>query len=132
MIDDPLRRQLCARVHAHVEGSLAAEAESAIGGVELCARDSEVEEDRVRGIEARFLRDVDKVAEASLNNCDRRPERSQRHQAGLHRGGIAVDPEQPAARCDPLQDLAGVARLPHGAVDRDCPRLGLKQLYYLL
>jgi hypothetical protein len=25
-----------------------------------------------------------------------------------------------------------VARLPHGAVDRDCPRLGLQQLYYLL
>jgi hypothetical protein len=47
-------------------------------------------------------------------------------------GGIAVDPEQPAARCDPLQDLAGMARLPHSAVDRDRPLLGLEQLYYLL
>jgi hypothetical protein len=67
-----------------------------------------------------------------LHNHHRRPEGSQRPQAGLDRGGIAVDPEQPAAWCDPLQDLAGVARLPHGAVDRDCPRLGLQQLYYLL
>ena len=46
--------------------------------------------------------------------------------------GIAVDPEQPAAGCDPLQDLAGVARLPEGAVDRDRPLPGLEQLYYLL
>jgi len=58
--------------------------------------------------------------------------RSQRRPRGLHRRGIAVDPEQPAAGCDPLQDLAGMARLPEGAVDRDRPRSGLEQLYYLL
>ena len=58
--------------------------------------------------------------------------RSQRRPRGLHRRGIAVDPEQPAAGCDPLQDLAGVARLPEGAVDRDRARSGLEQLYYLL
>jgi hypothetical protein len=50
----------------------------------------------------------------------------------LHGIGIAVDPEQPAARCDPLQDLAGVTRLPDGAVNRDGARSGLEQLYYLL
>jgi len=50
----------------------------------------------------------------------------------LDRRGIAVDPEQPAAGGDPLQDLAGVARLPEGAVDRDRPLSGLEQLYYLL
>jgi len=58
--------------------------------------------------------------------------RSQRLPAGLDCGGVAVDPKQPAARCDPLQDLAGMARLPEGAVDRDRPRSGLEQLYYLL
>jgi hypothetical protein len=62
----------------------------------------------------------------------RRTELGQRHQAGLYGSGIAVDPEQPAAWCDPLQDLAGVARLPEGAVDRDRAHSGLKQLYYLL
>jgi hypothetical protein len=67
-----------------------------------------------------------------LNNSDLRLERSQRHQAGLDRGGIAVDPEQPAAGCDPLQDLTGMARLPEGAVDRDRPDSGLEQLYNLL
>jgi len=51
---------------------------------------------------------------------------------GLDRRGIAVDPKQPAAGCDPLQDLAGVARLPEGAVDRDRALSGLEQLYYLL
>lgn len=58
-----------------------------------------------------------------------RSEVAQRFPGGFYRGGIAVDPEQPAARCDPLQDLAGVARLPEGAVDRDRPPSGLEQLY---
>jgi hypothetical protein len=56
----------------------------------------------------------------------------QRLLAGFDSIGIAVDTEQPAARCDSLQDLAGVARLPEGAVDRDGAPSGLKQLYYLL
>jgi hypothetical protein len=67
-----------------------------------------------------------------MDDHRRRPESGQRHPACLDRSGIAVDPEQPAARCDPLQDLAGVARLPQGAVDRDRAPCGLKQLYYLL
>jgi hypothetical protein len=50
----------------------------------------------------------------------------------LDRRGIAVDPQQPAAGCDPLQDLAGMSRLPDRAVDRDGPGSGLEQLYYLL
>lgn len=50
---------------------------------------------------------------------------------GLDRLGIAVDPKQPAARGDPLQDQAGMTRLPQGAVDRDRPLSGLEQLYYL-
>ncbi len=59
-------------------------------------------------------------------------ELGQRGPAGLNRRGIAVDPKQPAARRDSLQDLAGVARLPEGAVDCDCACSGLEQLYYLL
>ena len=50
---------------------------------------------------------------------------------GLDGCGIAVDPQKPAARSDPLEDQAGVTRLPQGAVDRDRPLLGLEQLYYL-
>jgi hypothetical protein len=66
-------------------------------------------------------------------NDDRRvAEHKQRPASGFDRIGIAVDPEQPAARRDPLQDLAGVARLPEGAVDRDRAPPGLEQLYYLL
>ena len=58
--------------------------------------------------------------------------RCQRLPAGLDRAGIAVDPKQPAARRDPLQNLAGMTRLPEGAVDRDRALPGLEQLYYLL
>jgi hypothetical protein len=60
------------------------------------------------------------------------PEPGQGHPRGFDGGGIAVDPEQPATGCNPLQDLAGMARLPHSAVDRDRPEVGLEQLYYLL
>ncbi|HAC45140.1 MAG TPA: hypothetical protein DCF65_03635 [Chloroflexi bacterium] len=58
--------------------------------------------------------------------------RSQRRAGGFDGDEITVDPEQPAAWLDPVQDLAGMARLPQGAVDRDRPLLGLEQLYYLL
>jgi len=49
----------------------------------------------------------------------------QRHQAGFDRFGIAVDAKQAAAWCDPLQDLAGMARSPECAVDRDRALAGL-------
>jgi len=58
--------------------------------------------------------------------------RNESRSGGFDRHEIAVDPEQPAAWLDPVQDLAGMARLPQGAVDRDRPLLGLEQLYYLL
>ena len=61
-----------------------------------------------------------------------RPVLGQGRPGGLDGVGIAVDPEQPATGRDPLQDLAGMARLPEGAVDRDRAPSGLKQLYYLL
>ena len=52
-------------------------------------------------------------------------ELSQRLPARLDCCRIAVDPEQAAAGGDPLQDLAGVTRLPEGAVDRDRALRGL-------
>jgi len=72
------------------------------------------------------------LAEATVDDDRRRPIRSQRRSGGLDCGGIAVDPEQPPAWLDPVEDLAGMARLPQGAVDRDRPPVGLEQLYYLL
>jgi len=67
-----------------------------------------------------------------VDDHDSGTELGQRLPGGPDRDGIAVDPEQPAARPDPLQDLAGVTRLTERAVDRDRARSGLEQLYYLL
>jgi hypothetical protein len=72
------------------------------------------------------------LAKATVDEDHRRPIRGQRRSRGFDCRGIAVDPKQPAAWLDPFEDLAGVARLPQGAVDRDRPRSGLEQLYYLL
>jgi hypothetical protein len=67
-----------------------------------------------------------------VNDHGRGTKRRQRLLAGPDCVRIAVDPKQPAARRDPLQNLAGVARLPEGAVDSDRAPSGLEQLYYLL
>ena len=119
-------------VHPHVQSPFAAKAESAFGGVELDAGETEVEEDQVGRHEACRPRQGVEIAETTMDDDRGRPVSGQRRSRGLDGGGIAVDPEQPAAWLDPFQDLAGVARLPHGAVDRDRTRLGLEQLYYLL
>jgi hypothetical protein len=100
--------------------------------VDLRAGKAEVEEDQVRWAETALGSYRAKLGKPSVNDHHRIAKLSQRVPTRLDRRGIAVDPEQPAAGCDPLQDLAGVARLPEGAVDRDRPRSGLEQLYYLL
>ena len=100
--------------------------------VDLGAGETEVEEDQVGFVEAIFGADRAELGKASLNQNHAGPKRSQRHPSSSDGSRIAVDPEQPATGCDPLQDLAGMARLPEGAVDRDRPPSGLEQLYYLL
>jgi hypothetical protein len=67
-----------------------------------------------------------------VNNHHLRPVLGQGHPSSLDGVGIAVDPEQTATGCDSFKNLAGMARLPEGAVDRDRPHSGLEQLYYLL
>jgi hypothetical protein len=116
---------IAGRIHAHVERPVGAEAESALGGVELGAGDPEVEQDRVRRRKPGVCGNLTEVAEATLDDGGGRPELGQRLPSGLDGFGIAVDPEQPAARSDPFEDLAGVARQPKGAVDRDRARFGL-------
>src|SRR5258708_27215404 len=128
-VDYLFGRERACYIHAHVKRSFAAEAESAFGGVELGAGDSEVEEDQVGSLEARPLGNCAEVAEGSVGHDSGGPVAGQRCLGGCDSVGIAVDPEQPAAWNDSLQDQAGVARLPDGAVDRDCARCGLKQLY---
>jgi hypothetical protein len=43
--------------------------------------------------------------------------------------GIAIDPDQPAAGLDALEQCAGVPSASQGRVDEDRPRPGLKELY---
>jgi hypothetical protein len=131
-IDDGRRGELGAGVHPHVERPVGAEAEPAVGIVDLRAGETEIEEDQVRWAETVPGCDRAKIGEPTVDDDSGSTERSQRSPRGVDRGGIAVDPEQPATWRDPLQDLAGVARLPERGVDRDGPRPGLEQLYYLL
>ena len=132
MVDDARRVERGVGVHPHVQRSLGAKAESALGCVELDTGKTEVEQDQVRRDESGGLRQGVHLAEATVDEDRRRPISGQRRSRGFDRRRIAVDPEQPAAWLDPVEDLAGMARLPQGAVDRDRARLGLQQLYYLL
>jgi hypothetical protein len=132
VIDDLGRRELGGRVHPHVERPFGAKAKPARRVVDLSAGETEVEEDQVRLRKTVLRGNLAHLGEPAVDEYRRRPESGQGRPSGLDRRGIAVDPKQPAARRDPLQDLAGVARLPEGAVDRDRARSGLEQLYYLL
>src|SRR5258708_31900587 len=132
LVDDARRRELGGGVHPHIERPFGAEAEPPRRVVDLSAGETEVEEDQVRPSKTVLLSNLAKLGKPTVNQYRRRPESSQRRPSGLDRRGIAVDPKQPAARRDPLQALAGVARRREGAVDRDRARSGLEQLYYLL
>jgi len=70
-------------------------------------------------------RQLRQPAEATLDECYSPSVRGKCPLAGFDCLGIAVDPQQPSAWCDPLEDLAGVARPPQGAVDRDRALSGL-------
>src|SRR5579872_3177553 len=130
LVDDAGRRQLGAGIHAHVQRSLRAKAEASLGVVQLGAGDPEVEEDEVGAGNAGLLCQSSHLAEAALDHGRGRPVRLEGQLPGPDRLGIAVDPKQPAARHDPLEDLTGVPGHPQGAVDRDRPRFGHEQLYY--
>ena len=131
-VDDLRRGERRAWVHPHVEGAVGTEAEPTFRVIDLTAGEAEVEQDQVGGGESVLGADRLQLGESTVGNDCRRPKSGQGFSDGLHGCGIAVDPEQPAVRNDPLKNLAGVARLPQGAVDRDRPPLGLEQLYYLL
>ena|SRR5579859_716628 len=130
LVDDLRGCYRAGRIHAHVERTVGAEAEPALRLVELCAGDPEVEQDQVRARETVRGGKLTEVAEATLDDRGGGPEGGERLASGLDRFGIAIDPEQPASRCDPVEKQAGVARPPQGAVDRDLPLPGLEQLYY--
>ena len=132
MVDDVRRVERRVGVHSHVQRSLSAKAESALGSVELDTGKTEIEQDEVGGDESRRAGQPVQVTETTMDDDHRLPVSGQRRSRGFDSSGIAVDPEQPAAWLDPVEDLAGMARLPQGAVDRDRARVGLKQLYYLL
>src|ERR1700686_2042626 len=132
LVDDGRRCYRGGGIHPHVERAFALKAEAALGVVDLVAGKTEVEEDRVGSVEAVGGADRAELGKASLDHHRQSPKLGQGDPRGLDGVGIAVDPEQPATGCDPLQDLAGMTRLPHGAVDRDRPGMGLEQLYYLL
>jgi len=132
LVDDGRRCYRGGGIHAHVKGTVSAKAEATLRVVDLVAGETEVEEDHVGLVEAVFGADRAELGKATLNGGGCRPELGQACPRSRDGDGIAVDPEQPATGCDPLQDLAGMARLPEGAVDRDRPLSGLEQLYYLL
>jgi hypothetical protein len=132
LIDDACRGELGARVHAHVQRSLGAEAEAALGRVELGAGDPEIEEDQVGACKAGGGRQLEELAESALDDCGGRPVSDKGLPPGVDCRGIAIDPKQPATWSDPLEDLAGVTRQPQGAVDGDRALAGFEQLYYFL
>src|SRR5690348_11771194 len=68
LVDDGRRRQLRGGIHPHVERSVGAEAEAAPGLVNLCAGETEVEEDEVGGHETLAQRDRAKLGKVPVDD----------------------------------------------------------------
>jgi hypothetical protein len=117
------------RVHPHVQRRLGAEAESALRRVQLVAGEPEVEEHAVHLAEPRLAGEGVDVGKVRLQEDRARVEPRQRLGNPDDGLGIAVDPEQPAAGLDALEQGAGVPSASQGRVDEDRPRTGLKELY---
>jgi len=121
-----------AGVEPHVERAFTLEAEASAGVFQLVAGDAEVEEDGVRRLEAGLGGDPLEVREVAVGRLEGGAELDQRRLGAGQRVRVAVQPEQPAAGPDALEQGTRVATPAQGAVDDDRPRSGLEQLYDLL
>ena len=112
-------------VHAHVERAVEAEAEAALGVVDLRRRDAEVEQhavdlrDAERGERRRHRRERGVVDREARIGGER----------GVGRGAgdrlrVAVERDQAALRRQPLEDRARVAAAAERAVDIDAVGIG--------
>src|SRR5260370_36271695 len=83
IVNDAGRRERRAWIHPHIERTVGAKAEAALGVVDLGAGETEVEEDQVRCVETIRRGDRAKLGKTSVNGDRRRPALSHRHPAGL-------------------------------------------------
>jgi hypothetical protein len=93
------------------------------------AGEPEVEEHAVHLAEPRLAGEGVELGKVRLLQDRRRVEPGERCRGPFDGLGIAVDPDQPAAGLDALEQGAGVPSTSQGRVDEDRPRTGLKELY---
>ena len=117
-----------ARVHAHVERPVEAEAEAAGRVVELEGRDAEVEDDDVCRRHAVRVDDGLEVGEITLGDLDGAAG-AKTGATGVDSALIAIDRDHPAARGDALEERGRDPAGAKGGVDGDLPGPGLQALY---
>jgi hypothetical protein len=116
-------RDAAAGVEAHVQRAAGPEAEPALAVGQLEARQAEVEQEAVDGLEPGVRGDRRKLAEVRLPQHQAVAE--SRPQAGVDPGDgrpIGVEPEEAAIRRRRLQDPLGVPTAAEGRVDLEAAR----------
>ena len=126
-VREQARRRLAARrVHPHVERAGFLVGEPAVGVVELHRRDAEVGEDHVRAGEPSSAASTcgrpAKLLRCATNESGVESGRSQTRFRARQLERIDVEPDQPSARLNALEDRARVAAEAERAVDRDVAR----------
>src|SRR5215475_2243369 len=114
------------RLHAHIERTVEAEREAALGGIELHRGNAEVERDPVDRFDSEACRNLVERREAALR--DREPAAKLIDQIGgaRDRALVAVDRQHPAVGRG--EDRARIAAGPEGPVDVDAARSDAEML----
>ena len=126
---DQIGRAGAFAAHAHVERSVAAEGEAALGLVELHGGDAEIERNPVGRRHALGGQEIDHLAEAALDQGQPAGEAVGKGRALGDRPGIAVEPDH--AAIGGFQYGAAIAAGPEGPVDIDAAVAGCQQLQHL-
>ena len=117
------------RIHAHVQGPVEPEAETAGGIAELMGGETEVEGDGVGVGDPVFRGDGVQIGEVAVGEDEAVAAAGETPAGRRDRIGIAVDGEHPPGRADAFQERGGDTAAAQGAVDGDLAFTGLQGFY---
>jgi hypothetical protein len=113
------RRAVVSAIHAHVEGArrARAEAESALGPIELMRGDAEIEQNAVDSDPSLFASNLLEVTKRSLYETDAVAEGGESLASLADRVGIDVEADQDSVGCGAFEDRLCMAAATERAVD---------------
>ena len=112
--------------HPHVERTIEAKREAAIGLVELHRGHADIHHDAVDALDALCCANLGQIGEAVLDQCQPAARLIDQIEPGRDRGPVAVDADHPCA--GEIENGPAIAAGPEGGVEIDAAVAGLEHL----